>query len=64
MHKCKMFNLWNRLVNVPEHRLTRKIFNWEISKVSPWANEMKSLFSICDISVIFSIVDCDVIFKK
>lgn len=27
--RCEMVRLWNRLVSLPEERLTRNIFNWD-----------------------------------
>ncbi len=41
-HKCEMLWLWNR-VSLPEHTLTRKIFDWEISSGHPLANKVRSL---------------------
>lgn len=52
-HKCQMLQLWNRLVKMSNHRLTKRIFNWVILHSHPWATELKSSFCQNDLSFIF-----------
>ena len=51
--KGEMLRLWNRHVNMSDDRLTKKVFNWDISNVYPWANEVKSLFFMNNSSFIY-----------
>jgi len=42
--KCEMVRLWNRLVNLPENRITKKVFLWS-KKKSIWAAELQTIFA-------------------
>ena len=47
--------MFNRIIKMDENRLTRKIFNWdrqlnESNTVSSWSNEVKSIFSECNMN--------------
>ena len=47
-HKLAMLRLWNRLVAVPESRLTNYIFNWDLSyknRPGSWSDVICKLFS-------------------
>ena len=52
-HKGEMLRLWNRLVKMSDDRLTKKIFNWDISNGYPWATEVKYLFFMNNSSFIY-----------
>ena len=51
--RAEMVRLWNRLVQLPEDRLTRKIFNWDRAHRYPWARELSNIFSSVDLNMIF-----------
>ncbi len=42
--KCEMIRLWNRLLNMPEDRINKKVFIWSKSNGSPWAKEIFAVF--------------------
>ena len=45
----EMFNYWNRLVTLPVHRLTRKVFDWDYNLgLQNWSSDIRELFAICD----------------
>ena len=50
--KCEMVRLWNRLVNLPENRVTKKVFLWSKSK-SPWAVELQTVFADVQLQYVF-----------
>ena len=43
-HLC-LFNYWNKLVNMRDDRLTKRIFNWDYLQcnVNNWSSDMKNL---------------------
>ena len=51
--RCEIARLWNRLVQLPDERLTKNIFNWDRRHNYPWAKEVAALFSFCDLNDIF-----------
>lgn len=49
------------LVQMSDQRFTKKVFNGDISHGDPWAKELKSLFYLNDLSLIFlSRLLCDI----
>ena len=60
-HKCQMVRLWNRFVKMPDQRLTKKIFNWDLRCGHPWTKEVRSVFYSNDLFFIFqNKLRCDV----
>lgn len=51
--RCEMVRLWNRLVQLPEERLTKKIFNWDRAHNHPWSREISAIFSSSDLHICF-----------
>lgn len=51
--RCEMVRLWNRLTQLPEERLTKKIFNWSRMQNHPWIRELSSIFSLGDLNMYF-----------
>lgn len=43
--KGSMMALWNRLVKMPENRVAKKIFNWDVSVKGAWACEVQDIFT-------------------
>ena len=39
-----MVALWNRLIRMPENRVAKKIFNWDVSIKGAWASAMEDTF--------------------
>ena len=52
-HNCDILRLWNRFIKMPEQRVTKKIFNWDITNMHPWAEEVRAVMSMVDMSFIF-----------
>lgn len=50
--RIEMMRLWNRLTQLPEDRLTTKVFLWDCSNQCPWAREMAKIFSDSDLNYI------------
>ena len=51
-----MVRFWNRLVEMPENRLTRKLFTWDLAQVDNgqnWSSELQAIFSISQLSHVF-----------
>ena len=42
--RCEMVRLWNRLIQLPEERLTKIVFNWSRIGHSPWIRDQFSQF--------------------
>lgn len=36
--------LWNRLVNMNDDRLMKKVFNWDKQQNGPWIEDMRDMF--------------------
>lgn len=52
--KTEIIRLWNRLIDMPESRLTKKVFNWEKAHSHPWIMDALSIFRETDMGYIFS----------
>ena len=55
-HKLALLRLWNRLVTLPDTRLTNKIFLWDLSfkdKAGSWSNALNKLLSETEIEYNF-----------
>ena len=52
-HKCDMVRLWNRLINMPDSRLTKHIFKWDLSTGRSWTREIESVFDEAGLQHIF-----------
>lgn len=50
--KCEMVRLWNRLINLSDNRVTKKIFLWSKDK-SPWAAELRTVFADAQLQFVF-----------
>lgn len=42
--KVCIARLWNRLVNMNDNRLTKKVFNWDKQQNGPWVEDMRDMF--------------------
>ncbi|KAH3897308.1 hypothetical protein DPMN_021496 [Dreissena polymorpha] len=38
-----MLRLWDRLVKMPDERLTKKVFNWDFSHNKSWNSDIKDI---------------------
>ena len=51
----EMLRLWNRLISLPDHRITKKIFDWDISICNQnWASDVLEIFTMCNSVNIFT----------
>lgn len=50
--KCEMVRLWNRLINLSENRVTKKVFLWSKNKC-PWAAELQTVLSDAQLQYVF-----------
>lgn len=56
-----MVRLWNRLVSLPEERLTRDIFNWDRANRHPWSRIASIILSSSDMHTMFlNILQCNI----
>ena len=56
-----MVRLWNRLIRMPEERITKKVFTWDTTHNYPWAREMLAIFYEADLQYVFrNRLPCDV----
>ena len=51
--KGEEIRLWNRLINMPEGRLTKKVFNWDKAHNGPWMKEVFSILREADLAYAF-----------
>ncbi len=51
--RCETVRLWIRLVQLPEERLTKKIFIWDRAYSYPRSREISAVFSLSDLHFIF-----------
>ena len=51
--RCEMVRLWNRLTQLPEERLTKKIFSWSRMQNHPWIRELSLIFSLSNLNMYF-----------
>jgi hypothetical protein len=52
-NNVEMIRLWNRLITMPEHRLTKKIFNWNMENRGEWSAEVARLLQNIDMDNTF-----------
>ena len=51
----EMLRFWNRLISLPNHCITKKIFVWDISICNQnWAHDILELFTMCNSVNIFT----------
>ena len=46
--------LWNRLIKMPDDRLTKKIFKWDREKSGGWCSEVKKIFDQLQLSACYN----------
>ena len=51
--KGEVIRLWNRLVNMSESRLTKKVFNWDKAHNGPWTKGVFSILREADLAYVF-----------
>jgi hypothetical protein len=58
----EMFRFWNRVIALPQHRLTKKIFNWDFDCCHQnWSSDIYELFSDCEcLDTFISKGTCDI----
>ena len=44
-HHINMLRLWNRLVDMNDNRLTKRVFIWDFELCKNWCNEVKQLLN-------------------
>lgn len=54
--KCEMIRLWNRLVNMSEDRINKKVFIWSKFNGSPRAKEIFTLFEEVGLQYIYIVI--------
>ena len=61
-----MTRLWNRLIDMPRDRLTRKVFDWDYSLCrNNWSFEVKNIFENCNLLHIYDdCSNCDTVTVK
>ncbi len=42
-HKISQIRMWNRLIQMPEETLTKKVFNWDYEIGSNWSRDIKDI---------------------
>jgi hypothetical protein len=47
-HKIEIVRLWNRLIAMPNNRLTKRVFNWNLSHQEKWSMEVGRIFKSVD----------------
>lgn len=52
LRKSEMVRLWNRIIYMPDNRITKKVFLWSKSN-SPWAAELQATFNEAQLQYIF-----------
>lgn len=52
--KCEMIRMWNRLLNMSDNRVNKKVFLWSKLHKSPWVKEIHYIFGEADLQYIFS----------
>ena len=67
-HKLLALKYWNRLCNLDESRVTRKVFDWDRSfcnKIGTWSYSVKQSLSEIDCEEYFnSVIPCDISHAK
>lgn len=51
--RVEVLRLWNRLVHLPEERLTRKVFNWDRAHRHPWSKEVLEILTAVNLQTLF-----------
>ena len=52
-HKGDMVRLWNRLISMPDNRLTKQIFKWDLLSGQSWGREIENIFEEAGLQYIF-----------
>ena len=54
-HQLNIIRLWNRLLTLPDDRLTKKVFLWDLEQLcnNNWSQKVKLLLDSLDMSVYF-----------
>ena len=56
-HKLHMLKYWNRLLDLPDSRITHHVFQWDrdfyYNKRGSWSNAVKSVFSEIECNDLF-----------
>jgi hypothetical protein len=47
-HKIEMVRLWNRLIKMPNNRLTKRVFNWNLENQAKWSMEVHRVLNSVD----------------
>ena len=47
--KCEMIRMWNRLLNMSDNRVNKKVFLWSKLHKSPWVKEIHYIFGEADL---------------
>lgn len=63
--RCEIVHPWNRLVCLPEERLTRNVFNWDRANNFPWSREVSVILSAFDSHMMLrNNLQCNISFVK
>ncbi len=54
----EMFKMWNRLINMNDAQLTKRIFNYDYVYGNSWCKEIKDLFSKVDEENVYVEYNC------
>ena len=52
-HKIEILRLWNRFILMPNNRLTKRIFNWNVDDMGEWSSEVFRILSSVDMEHTF-----------
>ena len=52
-HKGDMVRLWNRFISMPDNRLTKQIFKWDLLSGQSWTREVETVFTEAGLQYIF-----------
>ena len=59
--KGGMLQLWNRLINMPDNRLTKQVFCWNLLNKYSWTREIAEIFDKVGLQYVFrNILPCNV----
>ncbi len=49
-----MIRFWNKIINMNESRLTKKIFNWDYNLCKSWCLEIKQILHSASLQHIYN----------
>jgi hypothetical protein len=53
-HKIEMIRLWNRLIKMPDNRLTKRVFKWNLENQAKWSMEVNRVLNMVEMDDCFT----------